>query len=109
MFAQHSDLDCVLHTASPFIQKFNDAVGDVLSPAVRGTEELLRSVTAHAPSVKRVVLLSSFLTMMANTGGGGVEVYDESMWNPVTWDAAKENPRLTYIGSKVRCHGHGGI
>ncbi|KAL8726002.1 MAG: hypothetical protein Q9181_006209 [Wetmoreana brouardii] len=32
---------------------------------------------------------------------GGVQVYDESMWNPVTWDAAVTNPRLTYTASKT--------
>ena len=99
VFTAHQDLDYVLHTASPFTQKWTDAVKEVLDPAVQGTVEMLRSTKAHAPTVMRVVILSSFVTVM--NPSGGMRVYDESMWNPVTWDAAVANPRLTYTGSKV--------
>ncbi|KAL8955431.1 MAG: hypothetical protein Q9183_006649, partial [Haloplaca sp. 2 TL-2023] len=98
VFDAHRDLDYVLHTASPFTQKWTDAVKEVLDPAIRGTLEMLRSIKAHAPSVKRVVLLSSFVTLM--NPSGGIRAYDDSMWNPVTWDAAVANPRMTYTGSK---------
>ncbi|KAL8993293.1 MAG: hypothetical protein Q9169_006454 [Polycauliona sp. 2 TL-2023] len=99
VFTAHGDLDYVLHTASPFTQKWTDAVKEVLDPAIQGTIETLRSIQAHAPSVKRVVILSSFVTLM--NPSGGVQVYDESMWNPVTWEASVANPRLTYTGSKT--------
>ncbi|KAL9622623.1 MAG: hypothetical protein Q9204_008013 [Flavoplaca sp. TL-2023a] len=98
-FAHHRDVDYVLHTASPFTQKWTDAVKEMLDPAVQGTVETLRSIKAHAPAVKRVIILSSFVAVM--NPSGGVQVYDESMWNPVTWDAAVANPRLTYTASKV--------
>lgn len=99
VFTSHRDFDYVLHTASPFTQKWTDAIKEILDPAVQGTVETLRSIKAHAPAVKRVVILSSFVTLM--NPSGGVQVYDESMWNPVTWDAAVANPRLTYTGSKT--------
>lgn len=99
VFTAHSDVDYVLHTASPFTQKWTDAVKEILNPAVQGTVETLRSIKNHGPAVKRVVILSSFVTVMDPSGG--TQVYDESMWNPVTWDAAVANPRLTYTGSKV--------
>ena len=60
---------------------------------------MLRSIKAHTPTVKRVVILSSFVTLMNLSDG--IRTYDEAMWNPVTWDAAVANPRMTYSGSKV--------
>lgn len=99
VFVSHINLDYVLHTASPFTPKWADAVKEILDPAVKGTLETLRSIKAHAPRVKRVVLLSSFVTFM--NPGAEIQVYDESMWNPVTWDAAVTDRRLTYTGSKV--------
>lgn len=99
IFVSHHDFDCVLHTASPFTQKWADAVKEILDPAVKGTVETLRSIHAHAPTVKRVVILSSFVTLMNSSAE--TQVYDESMWNPVTWDAAVTDRRLTYTGSKV--------
>ena len=99
IFYSHRDFDFVLHTASPFTQKWVDAVKEILDPAVKGTVETLRSIKAHAPTVKRVVILSSFVTLMNPLAG--IQVYDESMWNPVTWDAAVSDRRFTYTGSKV--------
>ncbi len=66
---------------------------------MKGTVETLRSINAHAPTVKRVVILSSFVTLM--NPSAEVQVYDESMWNPVTWDTAVADRRLTYTGSKA--------
>lgn len=99
VFLSHQELDYVLHTASPFTQKWTDAVKEILDPAVRGTVETLRSIHKHAPTVKRVVLLSSFVTLMNHMAV--TNVYDESMWNPVTWDTAVRDRRFTYSGSKV--------
>lgn len=99
VFVSHIDLDYVLHTASPFTPKWADAVKEILDPAVKGTLETLRSIKAHAPRVKRVVILSSFVTFM--NPAAEIQVYDESMWNPVTWDSAVTNRGLTYTGSKV--------
>ena len=99
VFISHHDFDYVLHTASPFTQKWEDAVKEILDPAVKGTVETLRSINAHAPTVKRVVILSSFVTLMNPTAQ--IQMYDESMWNPVTWGSAVTDRRFTYTGSKV--------
>ena len=98
MFLLHQDLEYVLHTASPFKQTWADAVQDMLDPAIQGTLQTLRSIKAHAAHVKRVVVLSSIVTLMEPTESKHI---DESLWNPVTRDAAISNPRLTYVGSKV--------
>lgn len=103
IFQTHQDITYVLHTASPFIQQWQDAAADVLEPAIEGTKQTLRSIHANAPGVKRVVILSSFVTFMVPPAADdkAAMVYDGSTWNPVTWEAAVAQPRLTYTGSKV--------
>lgn len=71
----------------------------MLDPAVKGTSGILKSIKAYAPTVKRVVITSSFSAMFGL--GSHPKVYDETAWNPVTWDGAVNNRRLTYHGSKV--------
>ena len=45
--------DIVIHTASPFLYcAVSDNLKDFLEPAVKGTEEVLKSIKAHAPGVK---------------------------------------------------------
>ncbi|KAF2172611.1 hypothetical protein M409DRAFT_62378 [Zasmidium cellare ATCC 36951] len=64
VFSTNKDIDYVLHTASPFTFVFQDAEKDMLKPAVQGTLETLRSVKAHGSKVKRVVVLSSVVSLM---------------------------------------------
>ncbi|CAH0039091.1 unnamed protein product [Clonostachys rhizophaga] len=92
------DLDYVIHTASPFLAKFEDPVLDVLEPAINGTVGILRAIKEHAPQVKRVVITSSFAAIV-NTESPP-KVYDESSWNPVTWDESLSDKSKTYRGSK---------
>lgn len=86
----------MVHTTSPFHYNIQDPVKDFLEPAVNGTTNILKAVKAGAPSVKRVVALSSFASMRDDSG-----FFDESKWNPVTWQEATENTKKTYQGSKV--------
>lgn len=72
---------------------------DILEPALKGTVGTLESIKNHAPTVRRVIVLSSFAALINYISPP--KVYDETSWNPVTWDAAVSNPRLTYPGSKV--------
>ncbi|CAK7237807.1 methylglyoxal reductase (NADPH-dependent) gre2 [Sporothrix bragantina] len=87
----------VIHTASPFPSSFNDPVKDVLEPAINGTTGILKAIQAHAPSVKRVVITSSFAAMTQDSTPP--KIYDESSWNPITWDEALTSK--TYRGSKT--------
>ncbi|KAK9772976.1 putative NAD dependent epimerase/dehydratase [Seiridium cardinale] len=92
-------LDYVIHTASPFTQNFKDPVGDMIDPAVKGTISVLRAVKVYAPTVKRVVLTSSFVAMF--NPQAGIKVYDESCWSSVTREDGIANPRATYTASKL--------
>lgn len=91
--------DSVLHTASPFTTDFRDPVRDVLDPAIKGTTTILKVIADHAPSVKRVVVTSSFAAIVNH--GGNVKTYNETSWNPITWDQAVQNHRMTYAASKT--------
>lgn len=95
------DLDFVLHTASPFHFNVQDLVKDFLEPAVTGTTSILQAIKDNAPSVKRVVITSSFAAI--NHGSDKKPpFYDETCWNPITWDEAAQDKTKAYRGSKVR-------
>jgi nucleoside-diphosphate-sugar epimerase len=91
----------VIHTASPFVLHFSDAAKDVLEPAINGTIGVLQAIKIHAPTVRRVVILSSFAAMINPRTATQGAVVDDKAWNPVTWDEAVADPRFTYAGSKV--------
>ncbi|RSL86236.1 hypothetical protein CEP51_002926 [Fusarium floridanum] len=90
--------DYVIHTASPFHDNWRDPAKDVLNPAIDGTTGILKAIQKYAPQVKRVVLTSSFAAIV-NTASPP-KVYDESSWNPITWDEAVAKRSLVYRGSK---------
>ncbi|GME48194.1 nad dependent epimerase [Neofusicoccum parvum] len=97
-------VDGVVHTASPFQLSVEDNVRDLLDPAVKGTTEILEAIHKFNPSVKRVVITSSFASMFDLTKGlRPGHVYTEADWNPVTWEDAVSTPvgAVAYLASKT--------
>jgi len=97
------DLDAVIHTASPFHFNVTDNQKDLLDPAIIGTTGILEAIKKNAPSVKRVVITSSFASIM-NGGKGNTwseHTYSEADWNPVTHEQALSSPSDGYRGSKT--------
>jgi len=97
----HSPLDAVIHTASPFHYNVQDNEKDLLNPAVVGTTSVLRALKQYGGnSVKRVVITSSFAAM--TDPANPPSVYNEDCWNPMTWEDAvtTTNPQVVYRGSK---------
>ncbi|KAJ5377186.1 ketoreductase [Penicillium cataractarum] len=90
--------DAVLHTASPFHFRFQDSK-ELLDPAIHGTKGILRAIKDNAPSVKRVVITSSFAAITSTDGHP--DVYSESQWNPVTYKEGIEDRSKTYRASKT--------
>ncbi|KAK4702327.1 hypothetical protein P7C70_g3894, partial [Phenoliferia sp. Uapishka_3] len=91
------------HTASPFHYKVEDNLKDMLLPAIDGTKEALLAAK-KTPSVKRVVVTSSFasvLNLAQKDNGKGV-TYSHKDWNPATLEeAAKaDHPGFVYCASK---------
>lgn len=82
----------------PYHLDVQDPVRDFLDPAVKGTTGLLKSIEAHAPGVRRVVMTSSSAAML--NPDSHARVYDETRWAPMTWEQAML-PQNTYRASKV--------
>ncbi len=70
----------VMHTASPYIIDVEDPQRDLIDPAVRGTLSVLEAAK-KTPSVKRVVLTSSFAAI---SGEARDHVWSEEHWNDVS-------------------------
>ena len=92
--------EAVLHTASPFHFNIQDPKKDLLDPAIIGTTGILKSIQKSAPSVKRVVITSSFASILNPNKQNNV-TFSEKDWNPVTWEQATENAGDGYRGSKT--------
>jgi nucleoside-diphosphate-sugar epimerase len=90
--------DYVLHTASPFHFNVQDPVKDFLDPAIKGTTGILKAIKAYSPTVKRVVVTSSFASIV--NPDQHPPVYSEEHWNPVTWEQALDHSKV-YRASKV--------
>ena len=92
--------EAVLHTASPFHFNIEDPKKDLLDPAIIGTTGILKSIHKFAPTVKRVVITSSFASIVNPAEQNGAS-YSEKDWNPVTWDEALKDSATAYRASKT--------
>lgn len=112
--------EAVLHTASPFhfnvtdVQKVSAYYRpwlvlensltrqDLLDPAVIGTTGILKSIKKNAPTVKQVVITSSFAAIVNPSKGfwPGHE-YSEEDWNPMTLEDALKDAVAGYRASKT--------
>ncbi|KAF2872023.1 NADPH-dependent methylglyoxal reductase-like protein GRE2 [Massariosphaeria phaeospora] len=94
--------EAVLHTASPFHFNVTDVQKDLLDPAVIGTTGILKSIKKSAPSVKHVVITSSFAAIVQpDKGNWPGHTYSEEDWNSITLEQAKEDPISGYRASKT--------
>ncbi|KIW47875.1 uncharacterized protein PV06_00531 [Exophiala oligosperma] len=91
--------EAVLHTASPFHYNVTDPKKDLLDPAIIGTTGILKAVKKSAPSVKRVVITSSFAAII--NPAKHPKMYSEEVWNPITEEEAIQNPANAYRASKT--------
>ncbi|KAI0437875.1 hypothetical protein F4803DRAFT_565713 [Xylaria telfairii] len=100
VFQSQAPFHYVVHTASPFHLNVQDPVKDFLDPAIKGTTGVLKSIKAHGPTVKRVVVTSSSAAML--NPDNHAKVYDETYWAPRTFEDAINNPTdHGYTTSKV--------
>jgi len=94
--------EAVIHTASPFHFNVTDVQKQLLDPAVIGTTGILKSIKQHAPTVKRVVITSSFAAIINPFKLAWPEhTYSEEDWSPLTQEQALENPVNGYRASKT--------
>ncbi|KAI2470718.1 NAD(P)-binding protein [Annulohypoxylon bovei var. microspora] len=98
VFEKDSAFDYVIHTASPYTLNVQDPIKDLLDPAIKGTTGILKSVKAHAPTVKRVVITSSSAAIINPLKHA--KAYDETHWAPWNLDDI-HIPKRAYETSKV--------
>ncbi len=93
----------VIHTASPFQTSVDDNERDLLNPAINGTTSILHAISAYNPSARRVVITSSFASIINMEKGAWPEhTYTEADWNPVKYETAKSADGSTaYCASKT--------
>jgi nucleoside-diphosphate-sugar epimerase len=95
-------LTAVIHTASPFHFNVTDVKKDLLDPAIIGTTGILSAIKRNAPGVKRVVITSSFASIVDASKGNYVgHTYSEADWNPITEKEATFSPTYGYRASKT--------
>ncbi|CAJ1425617.1 unnamed protein product [Effrenium voratum] len=89
----------VMHTASPFKLDAKDVQKELIEPAVKGTEAVMKA--AAKANIKRVVLTSSIAAvgppMKWFQDGGDDKVWTEDDWN----DEEPDNPVKGYRASKA--------
>jgi nucleoside-diphosphate-sugar epimerase len=96
-------VDGVIHTASPFVLQVKDNKRDLLDPAINGTLNILQAIQKHAPTVKRLVVTSSFASILdLSKGNRPGYTYTEEDWNPATYEEAlkSDNGAFVYCASK---------
>jgi nucleoside-diphosphate-sugar epimerase len=70
----------VIHTASPFNMSPKDVQKDLLDPAIKGTQNVLNSVS-KTPTVKRVVITSSVYAIATDPADTHEAPGTEESWN----------------------------
>lgn len=79
-----------------------DPKKDLLDPAIIGTTGVLKAIKKNAPTVKQVVITSSFASIVdAKKGDHYDHVYTEADWNPITMEEALASPAGGYRASKT--------
>jgi nucleoside-diphosphate-sugar epimerase len=92
----------IIHTASPFTLAPEDNVKDLLEPAINGSTAILKAAKTWGSSVTRVVVTSSFASILdLSQGKREGYVYSEKDWNPTTFEqAAVADGTVAYCASK---------
>lgn len=97
-----SEIQVVLHTASPFHFDTTEYEKDLLIPALHGTQGILNSIKKYgAQTVERVVVTSSFAAILdVSKFSDGKAVFTEKDWNPATWEGCQTDGMSAYCASK---------
>ncbi|CAH6720879.1 NADPH-dependent methylglyoxal reductase Gre2p [[Candida] jaroonii] len=99
---KHSNVSVFLHTASPVRLEVEDAIKDIVEPAVAGTINALNAIKDYGVNVNKVVITSSSAAVIDAynmTNPDGALITEES-WNPIRDEDAKVNPMYAYFVSK---------
>jgi nucleoside-diphosphate-sugar epimerase len=85
-----------------FFPSSADPKTELIDPAVIGTTSILKAIKRSAPGVKRVVITSSFASILdeATLEADPPVTYSEESWNPVTVEDIHRSKPTAYRASK---------
>ena len=87
-------VDGIIHMASPYVIKVEDNETDLILPALNGTKGILESARKYGSKIRRIVITSSFAAVADFPRGlWPGHVYEESQWNPLTYEETKNDRR----------------
>ncbi|KAI1497193.1 3-beta hydroxysteroid dehydrogenase/isomerase family protein [Biscogniauxia marginata] len=94
--------EAAVHCASPyhFNAKTPEEIHQLITTAVDGTTGIIKAIKAHAPTIKRVIITSSYAAMV-DYGKPLPHVYSEVDWNPITEEQAYQSAPFAYLASKT--------
>lgn len=96
------DIDVVLHTASPFHFNWEDPQRELVDPAVVGTTGVLKALHKYAKGVKRVVVTSSFASILDEDQFYNPDhTFTEKSWNPAKLEDIHNSKATAYRVSKT--------
>jgi nucleoside-diphosphate-sugar epimerase len=90
--------DFVLHTASPFKIDVSDPKRDLIDPAVKGTENVMRAALA-SERVKRIVVTSSAAAIYGDNRD--IQDKDNGRFEPGDWNTTSTENHQAYSFSKT--------
>ncbi|RHZ43391.1 putative aromatic-L-amino-acid decarboxylase [Aspergillus thermomutatus] len=97
-------VDAVVHVASPFTYNTTNNEQELIIPAINGVKSILAASAKPGSRVKRVVLTSSFASVIDISKNPGPDfTYTGAHWNPITYEESVDpftNAVTAYRGSK---------
>ncbi|EEH36501.2 NADPH-dependent methylglyoxal reductase GRE2 [Paracoccidioides lutzii Pb01] len=90
----------VIHTASPFHYRVTDFRKELVDPSVNGIVGILHAIKRSSPTVKRVVITSSFAAII-DLKKPPTYTFSEVDWNPVTYAEIYFSPSNAYRAGKT--------
>lgn len=98
---KHTDAQYFIHSASPFHYDTTDPEKDLIIPAIKGTENALKSIKQYGGQIKKVVVTSSDAAVYTSTDEqDGSKYFDETSWNEITYEDACKDAVEAYYGAK---------
>ncbi|CUM63907.1 uncharacterized protein PRCAT00001495001 [Priceomyces carsonii] len=99
--SSHPNVKYLLHTASPFFYDTTDPEKDLIIPAIKGTQNILKAVKEYCKNVERVVITSSDAAIYsADDEQNSSLKFDEASWNKISYQDALKDPIAAYYGAK---------
>lgn len=103
IFKLNSDIEYVIHLATPSWTRVRDKDSELFEPVIRGSQNVISAVGKHGHNVRTVVIGSCFAAMMNDPPrfNDPEKIYTARDLNRITREQARVDDYHAYIGCKV--------